>query len=342
MSPSPTSPTSPTSPAPTTGAGLIHRREFLQSAAASLLAGATAGAAGGRPAFAAEQAASETLVTQLFRSLNDQQRGLICRPFDDPLRSKVNNNWMINKSQKEVLHNDQQDLVRQIFMALHSPEYAQRVFDQVVHDSEGDGFAAGTAVALFGEPGTGKFEFVLTGRHCTRRCDGDSVGGAAFGGPIFYGHAAKGFREDAQHTGNVYWYQAQRANQVFSMLDGKQRETALVETVRAERETQTVALSGRKQGLPGIPISALAADQKDMVRAVLKDVLAPFRKEDAAESLRLIEPQFESLHMAFCKGMDIGGDGVWDVWQIEGPQMLWLFRGAPHVHVWVHVRDSKV
>lgn len=33
------------------------------------------------------------------------------------------------------------------------------------------------------------FEFVLTGRHCTRRCDGDSVEGAAFGGPLFYGHA---------------------------------------------------------------------------------------------------------------------------------------------------------
>jgi hypothetical protein len=124
------------------------------------------------------------------------------------------------------------------------------------------------------------------------------------------------------------------------MLDGKQREMALVETVRPERETQTVALSGRRQGLPGIPVGSLAADQKNMVRSVLNDVLAPFRREDVAESLRLIEPQFDALHMAFCKGMDIGGDRVWDVWQIEGPQMLWLFRGAPHVHVWVHVRDS--
>lgn len=316
----------------------VNRRSFLHSVAASALAGAVA-----RPALqAAERVKSETLVAQLFRSLNDQQRAVICRPFEDPLRSKVNNNWMITKSQKEILNKDQQDLVRQIFMELHAPEYAQRVFDQVVHDSEGDGFDGGTAVALFGEPDTGKFEFVLTGRHCTRRCDGDSVTGAAFGGPIFYGHAAKGFREDAQHTGNVYWYQAVRANAVFAMLDGKQQEMALVETVRAERETQTVALSGRKQGLPGVPIAALSADQKNMVRKVLGDVLAPFREEDVRESLRLIEPQFDSLHMAFCKSMDIGGDRVWDVWQIEGPQMLWLFRGAPHVHVWVHVRDSAV
>jgi hypothetical protein len=246
---------------------------------------------------------------------------------------------MINKALKEVLHRDQQDLVRQIFLGLHSPEYAPKVLEQVVHDSEGDGFEGGTSVMLFGEPDSGKFEFVLTGRHCTRRCDGDSVGGAAFGGPIFYGHAAKGFREDAQHTGNAYWYQAIRANEVFTMLDGKQREKALVEEVRPEKETQTVALTGRKEGLPGIPVAALSADQKNHVRKVLKDVLAPFREEDVKESLRLIEPQFDSLHMAFCKNMDIGGDQVWDVWQIEGPQMLWLFRGAPHVHVWVHVRE---
>jgi hypothetical protein len=29
---------------------------------------------------------------------------------------------------------------------------------------------------------------------------------------------------------------------------------------------------------------------------------------------------------------------VWDVWQIEGPNMLWYFRGAPHVHCWVNIR----
>ena len=32
-------------------------------------------------------------------------------------------------------------------------------------------------------------------------------------------------------------------------------------------------------------------------------------------------------------------DGVWDIWQVEGPSMLWLFRGAPHVHTWVHIRE---
>jgi hypothetical protein len=41
--------------------------------------------------------------------------------------------------------------------------------------------------------------------------------------------------------------------------------------------------------------------------------------------------------MAFYKAGDIGKDGVWDVWQLEGPNMVWYFRGAPHVHVWVNI-----
>ncbi len=49
----------------------------------------------------------------------------------------------------------------------------------------------------------------------------------------------------------------------------------------------------------------------------------------------------ENLGVACFKQQDLGGDGVWDVWQIEGPQMLWCFRGDPHVHCWVHLRDAK-
>ena len=315
--------------------GDISRRDFLRTTVA-------AAAASTVPAFAAvaEKAApkSETLVATLYKSLAEEQRKSLCFAFTDPLRLKVDNNWMINKSQKDLLNADQQAMVRDIFNRLHSPEYAGRVMEQVVHDSEGDGFDGGTSIALFGEPGTGEFEFVLAGRHCTRRCDGDSVKGAAFGGPIFYGHAAGGANEKPDHPGNIYWYQAKRANEVFAMLDGKQREVALRGDARPEKGNKTVELSGTAKDMEGIAMSELSADQKGLVRKVLADVLAPFREEDRAESLRLIEPTFDQLHMAFFKNHDIGKDGVWDVWQIEGPNMIWYFRGAPHVHTWVNIR----
>tara|TARA_Y100001934_G_C12376763_1_gene789678 strand:- start:4369 stop:4497 length:129 start_codon:yes stop_codon:yes gene_type:complete len=40
----------------------------------------------------------------------------------------------------------------------------------------------------------------------------------------------------------------------------------------------------------------------------------------------------DHLHMAFYQKGDIGNDKVWDVWQIEGPSMVWYFCGSPHVH----------
>jgi hypothetical protein len=326
---------------------VLSRRAFLHTA----VAGAAALAAGpalplaAAPAGAAKKQAprSETLVTTLYKSLTDQQRAAVVFPFDHPLRLKVDNNWHITKpTLGDFFTPDQRAMVREIFMGLHSPEYAETVMQQVIHDSGKGGFES-SSIALFGTPGTGKFEFVLTGRHCTRRCDGDSVEGAAFGGPIFYGHAAKSFYEKADHEGNVYWYQARRANEVFQMLDGKQRKLALLDEPRAEKGTDTVKLTGRKTGLPGIPVSELTPDQRAHVRKVMADLLAPFRKADADEAMKLVEANgFEHLHLAFYKNHDIGNDGVWDVWQLEGPAMLWYFRGSPHVHTWVHVRKDAV
>jgi hypothetical protein len=313
----------------------LNRRDFLRTSAAGA-------AALGLPAMAnaAQKADSETLVTTLFKSLDDKQRKRICFDFDHPARLKVDNNWHITKPRLgKDFTADQQAMVKEIFIGLHSEEYAQTVYDQVVHDSGKAGFGD-SSIALFGKPGEDKFQFVLTGRHCTRRCDGNSVEGAAFGGPIFYGHAAESFNEKPDHPGNAYWYQAKRANQVFEMLDGKQRKLALLEKSRDENGTKTVALTGKKTGLEGIPMGELTADQKAKVRETLGDILAPYRKADAEEALKLVDGAgFDHLHMAFFEKQDVGKDGVWDVWQIEGPSMICYFRGDPHVHAWIHVRE---
>lgn len=323
----------------------MTRRTFLKTTLTSAAVLGTASAlplAGAVPAPIPSRR-SENLVVSLYKALSEEKRQAICFPFDHPLRAKVDNNWQITKPTiAELFTPDEQDLVRQIFLGLHSPEYAEKVVGQVEHDAGKDGFGA-CSVALFGKPGTGKFEFVLTGRHVTRRCDGDSVEGAAFGGPIFYGHAAESDTEKPDHPGNIYWFQALRANEVFQALDGRQRQLALLGNARPEEGNATVKLTGKAQGLPGIPLTELSRDQRDLVRQVMGDLLAPFRQEDAEETLRLIEKNgFEHLHLAYYKNQDVGNDGVWDVWQIEGPAMLWYFRGKPHVHTWVHVREAAV
>lgn len=228
----------------------------------------------------------------------------------------------------------------EIFRDLHNPEFVDKVFYHI--DADGGGLEK-YSVALFGEPGKGGFEFVLTGRHCTVRCDGNTVAGAAFGGPIFYGHASQGFIEKPDHPKNVYWYQAKRANEVFQALDGKQRQIALLGDPREEKGTSTVDVKKPGEPLAGLPVAEMTRDQRELVTQVLHDLLLPFRQEDRERAMLDITANggVNSLAMSFYKNLDIGNDGVWDVWQLESPTMVWCFRGAPHVHVWVNIRAGS-
>ncbi len=317
------------------------RRNFLRRTAATAAAFTTPTLLTAEEPAAPATPVSESLVKTLYDTLTDEQRTTLLFPFDHGLRKAIDNNWHITKPQiGQYLSDDQNAMVREIFLNLHSEEYRQTVIDQVAHDSGKKGFGA-SSIAIFGEPGTGKFEFVLTGRHCTRRADGDSVTGKAFGGPIFYGHAADGFNEGPDHKGNAYWYQALRANEVYQMLDGKQQEKALVPAVRREQGSSTVRLAEDREKL-GLAVADMSDDQKEGVRKILADLLMPFRAEDVTESMALIEKGgFDQLHLSFARDRDLGNDGVWDNWQLEGPHMVWLFRGAPHVHTWVHISDPE-
>lgn len=306
---------------------MLHpdRREFL--------ALATAAATSAAPK---KNQSPETVVASLYKSLNEEQRKVICFPFGHELQSKVDANWFITpKKIGNYFNADQKAMIEEIFRGLHNPEFADRVMQHMKEDA-GD-FGA-YSIGLFGEPGSGKFEFVLTGRHCTARCDGDSVEGAAFGGPIFYGHqAGPSATEAPDHPGNIYWYQAKRANEVFKALDGKQRAAALLGDPRKEAKNATVALKAQHEGLP---VKEMSRDQRELVKKVLADLLLPFRKKDVEEAMKLINAKggVDSLSMAFYKNLDIGNDQVWDVWQLESSNMIWYFRGHPHVHTWVNVR----
>lgn len=309
----------------------VDRRQFLKTAALG-----TAAVAAARPARLPDS--SETVVATLYHSLSPEQKQKVVFAFDHPLRSKVDNNWhIVPQKIGQFFTQDQQAMIEEIFRGLHNPDFVEKV---LAHMKEDDHGLPNYSMALFGEPGTGAFEFVLTGRHCTARCDGDSVKGAAFGGPIFYGHqAGPKFEEKPDHPNNVYWYQAKRANEVFQALNGKQREAALLGDPRQEKASETVKLKPKSE-LAGLPVADMSRDQKHLVEKVLADLLLPFRKKDAAEAMRYIKGAggVNSLYMSFYKNLDIGSDGVWDVWQLESPNMVWYFRGAPHVHTWVNIR----
>jgi hypothetical protein len=319
------------------------RREFLTGM------GAVAVAAGSLTACAVPRAAAaplgepETLVSQLYAALTPAQRTAVCFPWNHAKRLAVSANWHIVEQKVGQFYTpEQQELIEAIFRGAHSEGWAEKRMKQLRDDS-GPGGLKEYSMAIFGTPGTGQFEWVLTGRHLTLRVDGDSEPGVAFGGPIFYGHAAGEFNEKPHHPGNVYWYQALRANEVFQALDGKQREKALRDGPVPLETPATIAPRASAEDRPGLPVAEMTRDQRVLVGKVLEDLLAPMRRKDAMEAQRFIDANggLRSLHLSFYKSEDIGGDGVWDVWMVHGPSMVWYFRGAPHVHTWVYVGDGK-
>lgn len=312
----------------------FSRRDFLKTTGGLVLASAATpwGAAADT-----KLPHSESKVVELYRILDEERRQKLCFAYDDPLRQKVAANWAITEPSIDDLTLDQQDLVEEIVKGLTSKDGYEKFMQQMADDHGGLG---SYHIAIFGKPGEEKFEFVLTGRHVTMRADGNSREGAAFGGPMVYGHDAGSFTEPADHPGNVFWYQGVRANEVFSALDGKQREKALLGRAPAEDQ---IAL--RDSGYPGLPVEDMTADQKELVHKVMHDLLSPYRKEDADEVMKLITANggLERIHLAFFKldeggkNADLGNDGIWDVWRLEGPGFVWHFRGAPHVHTWVNI-----
>jgi hypothetical protein len=318
------------------------RRDFIKAAGATAVVAALP-----RIVTAAESPAAtpETLVKKLYDSLTDAQKKTVAFAWDHKdeklglLRTRVSNNWHITKPEisGDFYTKDQQEICRAIYEGLFQPEWVKQIDKQLQDDNDGKKWGAAQNVAIFGEPGNGKFELVMTGRHMTVRVDGNSIDSMAFGGPVFHGHAASTFNEKVGHPGNIWWPQALEADKVFDMLDGKQREKALI---GGELPTeQAVGFRGSEAKFPGVAIADLSADQKGQVQKALQKVLEPYRNADRDEVTDCLKKQggLDKCSLAFYAAGDLGDDSQWDNMRIEGPSFVWYFRGFPHVHMWMNI-----
>ena len=325
----------------------LERRHFLRSSTAAALGilGPTGSLlSAGQPVQKA--APAESLVKVLYESLNEKQRKAMCFAWDhvDPkrglLRNRIENNWRITNPivASNFYNKDQQVLIRGIFEGMTSPDWHER-FDQQLKDDVG-GFGKLQSIAIFGEPGSGKFQFVLTSRHMTLRCDGDSAEHVAFGGPILYAHEGERLYEKPDHPNNVFWHQAVEANKLFQTLSRSQRKEALV--THGMPSEERVGFKGKGGQFQGCPVSDFTDDQRSEVQRILKILLEPFRQSDRDEVSRCLKAQggLDGCHLAFYKEGDLGDDKIYDNWRLEGPSFVWYFRGRPHVHVWVNVAEN--
>ena len=323
----------------------INRRTFLETSASAAVA-LTAGSVLSARATAASPSpgTAESLVAELHATLSDKQKKAICFDWDHQdekrglLRTFVANNWNITEQEinSDFYTDEQRELVQKVFEGIIHPEWHERYYRQLEDDA--GGFGNEQSIAIFGQPGQGKYEMVITGRHMTLRCDGNSADHVAFGGPIFYGHAPE-FNENPEHTDNVFWHQAVEANKLYQMLDGRQQKQALV--AKTPRE-QAVGFRGQKGGMTGLPVTDMSSDQKEHLQKVLGLLTEMYRTSDQEEAIQCLAKQggLDACQLSFYSDQDIGNDKVWDNWRLEGPSFVWHYRGAPHVHVWVNVADS--
>ncbi|MCY2965231.1 MAG: DUF3500 domain-containing protein [Planctomycetota bacterium] len=308
------------------------RRSFLRAVGGAALAGVVASPLLGpllATAAPTNDSPAEKAVLRFYQTLTAPQKEAIVLPFEHELRKKISANWHVTKPRigEDFYTDEQRKIIDEIVRNVTSPDGYERIKKQTEFD---DGGLDGYSVAVFGTPGSGKFEWELTGRHLTLRADGNSVDKAAFGGPIIYGHGEENPKQ------NLFLEQTHRVNQVFRALDPKQAERALVAKAPPEA---AVELQGGAGKFPGVPVGDLSADQKGLVEKTLKHLLSPYRADDVDEVFALLKANggLDKLHLAFYQEGDLLEDKEWDIWRVEGPGFVWHFRGAPHVHAYINI-----
>jgi hypothetical protein len=323
----------------------LDRRDFIRVVGGTAALAATgmtlpAVAADTKPEAKTETKAAkpaEELIKELHANLSDDQKKSVMRPWDDQARMGMYNSALNNQKIGHIYTKAQKELIDRIVHAVVSGEEG---YKRISRNGTWDMSQAfeNCGCHIFGEPVQGKkFAWLFTGHHLTLRCDGNSLEGAAFGGPMYYGHSPNGYSEN-----NIFNYQTKSTLKVFKALDRKQRAKAIVKGSPGE-QAPSVRFRKPTEAKPGISCADLTAEQKALVEQVMRDVLSPYRKEDTDEVMEILKSNggLDKLHLAFYKDNAMNDRERWHFWRLEGPGFVWNYRVLPHVHTYVHI-SSKV
>jgi hypothetical protein len=333
----------------------IDRRNFIRvigESAASLLA--VGGIAAAAPSLLADEPArpqqpaarparpAEDMIRELYRGLTDDQRRQVVRPWNHgaaegrgtPTRMGMYNR-PIGRRIGDVYTPAQRELNQRILRSIAADENGYR---QLARGGTFDGSRSfeGCGADIFGDPTNGQFAWVFSGHHLTVRCDGNSEPGAAFGGPMYYGHSPDGWSRR-----NIFYYQTQAVMSVYEALSEAQRRVGVVTGSPGEL-APSVRFRRRGERHPGISAGELNRAQRQLVETVMRTILSPYRREDADEVMEIIRRNggLERLHLAFYRERDADAKTRWHFWRIEGPGFVWNYRVLPHVHTYVNISSQ--
>lgn len=310
---------------------VLSRRDFVCTSVAGVAAasvGLVPGMDGAvRSAAAATIAdprrSAEWSAAQLLQSLTSAQREALVFGADDERRGLIAPDWCITgRRLGDVLDGAQLARVQEILVRLHSPAHAGAVLAQLADDHYPDGLRR-CSIAFFGPfepPATAddeapQYEFVLTGRHVTRRC------GCPPGGPVAYGG-------DPQAASFAFGRQHQVGGALLSTL----RRLHERSRQRRRRPGGLTAAAPR----PEVWEIRLSPRMKRRVGPVLATMLAPLRREQAARTRAALgAAAARPWALTYYRDVSLSDDEVWDACRVACPAMTCYWQCGPRFYTWM-------
>jgi len=284
------------------------------------------------PAPARQAKPAEAMIQELYGTLTNDQKTNVVLPWNDPRRHGMFN-AAFGRTITASYTPAQRELVERILRSISSGDDG---YSKLTRNGtfDGSGSFGNCGAYIFGDPTNGQqYAWVFCGHHITVRCDGNSQPDAAFGGPMYYGHSPDGYSQR-----NCFFYQTRAVLSVFDALNERQRTQAIVIGSPGE-QAESIRFRAAGQAHPGIAASELTADQRRLVETVMREVLSPYRREDADEVMQIVRRNggMERIHLAFYRDRGGDEDTRWHFWRLEGPGFVWNYRVLPHVHTFVNI-----
>jgi len=315
----------------------------------ALKLGAGVGVAGGAgllgyevvpPSPSAQLERVDALARDLFTTLDAEQKGDACVPYDHPLRQYHNRGvWGGGREVLFGFSRRQRRILTDLMYAGLSAEGRSRIPDEYFTRWSG---VHGMRVLICGDPaapfdsaqGRSPYQIIMTGAHVNLRLGGRSREGAAFGGPQVYGDQRG--NEQVGLPGNMYRDQFMLAQRLLHGLDPQQQKRAVLE----DAPVQTgIELQGRHGTFPGLAVAELDSDRKAVVNALVERVLATYPADDVTYARSCLQANggVDGLFVSYYERGEDGTIPDAQVFRLEGPGAVLYFRGYPHVHAFINI-----
>jgi hypothetical protein len=284
----------------------------------------------------------DALAAQVHSGLSATARKQACFALDHPLRQVHNRGlWLggVNVNAFSLSWDARRALSTLLRQQL-SAEGFERLLSQYPSRISGVNYLN---LLMFGTPGEGPWQMLLSGIHLNLRVgsqisDSAAFGGTAFGGPVVYGDQRGNERDGL--PGNVFRYQMQAAHQLIAGLTPAQR--GAIRVTQAPPQT-CIAVQGRDGRFDGLPVAELPLESRKLAHTVVAGILENYGEANAAHALECLNRNggVDALHFADYdvdyQGGRHAGDKPSQVFRLEGAGAVFHFRGQPHVHAFVNV-----